>query len=208
MAHRGAHAPHHPLAALLDHDGQRRRPAFGGLGHLGASGPGPAVVELDAFAQRTQRRGCRPAFDLDEVLLFHAVARVGEQLGEVAVVGQQQQPFGVEVEAADGEDARLLRNEVEHGGAIVGVVRGGHVARGLVEQPVHEVAVDDHRDPVERDPIGRRVDAPAEHRHLTIDRHPALGDEHLVGASRTEARTGEHLLQPLALALHRASARS
>ena len=69
---------------------------------------GHAVVELDAVAQAAQPAGRhRPAVDLDEVLLLDAVARVGDAVGQLAVVGEQQQSLGVGVEPPDGEHPRL-----------------------------------------------------------------------------------------------------
>ena len=73
-----------------------------------------AVVELDALAQRaaappgvgTPSTSARYSFS-------HAVARVREQLRELAVVGEQQQPLGVVVEPADREHARLGRHELD-----------------------------------------------------------------------------------------------
>ena len=76
---------------------------------------GRPVVELDALAQRAQRARRGHALDLGEVLLLDAVARMREQLRELAVVGEHQQAFGVAVEAADREHARLAGHEVEHG---------------------------------------------------------------------------------------------
>ncbi len=93
-----AHPAHLPLAALADRD----------LEHVGAQAAdprrgGPPVVELDALAQRAQRRVAhRPAPHLGPVRARHLVARVHEVVGEVAVVRQQDEPGRVGVEAADG----------------------------------------------------------------------------------------------------------
>ena len=64
---------------------------------------GQAVVELDALAQAADRAGAHAAGPVDhlgEVLLVDAVARVGDAVGQLAVVGEQQQALGVGVEAA------------------------------------------------------------------------------------------------------------
>lgn len=56
-------------------------------------------------------------------------------VGEVAVVGQQQQSAGVEVQAADREDAAVaFGDEVVHALAALRVARGDdHDVLGLVE---------------------------------------------------------------------------
>jgi len=61
------------------------------------------------------------ALHLGEVLLVHPVGGVGESLGQVAVVREEQQPLGVEVQSAHGEDPGLGGDELEHGGATLGV---------------------------------------------------------------------------------------
>ena len=76
--------------------------------HLGRRGR--PVVELHALAQRAQgARAGRAAGHLGHVLLGHAVGGMGEQLGQRAVVGQDQEPLGVAVEPPDREDTRARR---------------------------------------------------------------------------------------------------
>ena len=118
MADRLAHPPHLPVAALVD----------GEAHHVRASSEtdlrrrGHAVVELDALAEPAQRAPRRDvASHLGEVLLLDAEARMGQPVGEVAVVGEQQQALGVDVEPADREDPRLGGHEVDDGAAAVGV---------------------------------------------------------------------------------------
>ena len=71
----------------------------------------------------------------------HAIAaqpagrRQFEHPREAAVVGQQQQPFGVDVEPADRDDARQIRGQgVEDGRPAFRVVRRGDEPARLVEQ--------------------------------------------------------------------------
>jgi hypothetical protein len=44
----------------------------------------------------------RHAFDFHLVDFLDSIVRGGDEVCEVAVVGEQQQTFGVEVEASDG----------------------------------------------------------------------------------------------------------
>ena len=83
---------------------------------------------------------------LGQVLLLDAEARVGEPVGQLAVVGQQQQALRVGVEPADGEHPRLGRHEVDDGGPAMGVLGRRDDAGGLVEQVVDEAGA--HRDDV------------------------------------------------------------
>ena len=90
------------------------------------------VVELDALAQPPQGAARRRALDLGQVLLLDAEDGMGEPVGELAVVGEQQQPLGVGVEAADREDPGLGRHQVDHGRPALRVVGRRHDAGRLV----------------------------------------------------------------------------
>ena len=67
---------------------------------------GPSSSSTPSRSRRPRSRGDGPG-DLGEVGLGDAVPRVLQPVGEVAVVGQQQQALGVGVEAADVEEPLL-----------------------------------------------------------------------------------------------------
>ena len=79
------------------------------------------------------------ALDVGLVDLLDAVARVRQAVCERAVVREQECAGRVGVEAADGNDARRVADEVDDGSARMGVARGGDRAGGLVEQHVGEL---------------------------------------------------------------------
>ena len=116
MPDRLAHAAHLAVAALVDRDAQEAGVEQRDLGRRGE-----AVVELDALAQAAERAAVRLALDLDEVLLVDAEARVREAVGEVAVVGEQQQALGVGVEPADREHPGLGGHQVDDRRPALGV---------------------------------------------------------------------------------------
>ena len=126
MADRLAHAPHLAVAALVDREAQqRRRRRSDDLGRRGE-----AVVELDALAQPAQRAPATASPSTSARYSFSTPKRrVGEPVGEVAVVGEQQQALGVGVEAPDREHPGLGRHEVDHGRPALRVVGGGDHAR-------------------------------------------------------------------------------
>lgn len=109
-----------------------------------------AAVDHDAVADLVEAAGRRDAADLDQVRLFDSGGGLGERVGEVAVVGHQQQSLREVVEAANGvkpgklavEAGHLLlgglSEEIHDGGAVLRVFEGRDVAARLVE---HEVAV-------------------------------------------------------------------
>ena len=114
-----AHPADLAVAALVDRDPQH---AGTRLRHLRRRRR--PVVELDAVAQAAHGAGAhRAAADRGQVLLVEPVAGMGDAVGQLTVVRQQQQALGVGVEAADREHPRLGGHELDDGRAAVGVLR-------------------------------------------------------------------------------------
>ena len=179
-----AHPPDLAVAALVDRDPQH---AGAGLGDLGRGGH--AVLELDAVAQPAQRaRADLAAVDGGQVLLVDAVAGVGDAVGQLAVVRQQQEALGVGVEAADGEHPRLVGHQLDDGRAPVGVLGRRDDAGRLVQQVVDEAGLGADRRAVDLDEVDVGVDPPAEHGDLAVDGDPPGGDEVLAHPPAAPAR--------------------
>ena len=136
------------------------------------AGRGAPVVQLDPLAEPAQGAGARRARHLDQVLLVDAVRGMGQELGQVAVVGHDEQALAVQVEPPDGEDPGLGRHEGDHRRSALGVRRGADHAGRLVEQVVHQIrgatgtgtpstatCATVRVDPLTRDVAGRPVDA-------------------------------------------------
>ena len=178
----------------MDHDAQH---PGGQDAHRGRGGS--PVVELDALAELAQGAGGRrAALHLGHVLLVHPVRGVGEQLGQVAVVGQDQEAFGLLVEPAHRKDGGLGRHQVQHGRAPVRVGRRRDDPGGLVQQVVDEVGRHGQQDPVHLDPGRGHVDPAAQDGDLPVHRDPAGGDQLLAHPTGSLPGPGQHLLQALA----------
>ena len=80
-----------------------------------------------------------------------------EHAREPAVVGEQQQPLGVEVEPADADEPRqLLRQRAEDGRRPAGIgVRGHQAARLVIEEEPRALARG-QRLAIDRDAVARR----------------------------------------------------
>ncbi len=122
---------------------------------------------------------------------------MGETEGQGAVVGEQQQPFGVGVEATDREDPGIGGNQVDDNGSSLGVRGGGDDAERLVEQVVDQAGAHRGGDPVDGHLVGVGIDPAAEDRHLAVHAHPARTDEVIAFPTAPEARSGQDLLQAL-----------
>ena len=93
---------------------------------------------VDAVAQRVELRLRDLAVRAHAIAPQPAGRRQFQRAREPAVIGQQQQAFGVEVEPADADQARqVLRQRAEDGRPALRVGMGGHEAARLVieEQP-------------------------------------------------------------------------
>ena len=138
------------------------------------------------------------------VLFFHPVARVGQPVGQVAVVGQQHQPLAVGVEPPHRVDARLRRHQAGHGAPPLRVVgRADHPQR-LVQQ-VNDMArcflprIHRHTHPlaVQGHLVLGRVHARAQLRdHHAVHLHAPGADHLLGGPARGHPGVCQHLLQP------------
>ena len=183
MADRLAHPADLAIAALVDRDPQH---AGARLGHLGR-GRGPSSSVTPSRRRRIAPAATGPPVDSGQVFLVEPVARVGDAVGQLAVVGEQQQALRVGVEAADGEHPRLGGDQLDDRGAAVRVAGRRDDAAWLVQQVVDEPGLGADRRTVDLDEVDLRVDAAAEHGHVAVDRHPAVGDQLLAHPPAAEA---------------------
>ena len=192
MADRVAHPLHLVLAPLVQRQldpAPARPPAEDTRTSAGAVGPSSSSTPARSRASSPPGR----ALDLRLVHLRHAVARMREPVGELAVVREQERARRVGVEAADRDDARLGRDEPDDGRATVRVARGRHDAGRLVQEDVREglpldaLAVD--LDDVPRPDV--RVQLPGSPVHADAPR----ADELVGPPARGDARPGEERVQ-------------
>jgi hypothetical protein len=156
VAHFVEHLADNPVAPLVDDDPNDR--AILGVtdwpDHLRRC---PLAIDDDPASQPVEGLWRRVAVQQRLVLLVDPVARMHDAVGDLAVVGQQQQAFGLPVQPADRDDPLVDGNEVHNGvaAALVGGCRD--VATRLVEQNVPP-ANDRDELPVDFDLLGARVD--------------------------------------------------
>ena len=165
-------------------------------------GAGHALREADAAAEFVEGFQSGNARHLNEVFLLDTIPRVGEEVGQFAVVGDEDQPFAHPVEPADGKQPLFPRHEVDDARPAVGIeVRGYHADRlgEHVDDPLRvgqPLAVD-------ADLLAERIDAGAELRdHLTVDLDPPGRDQFLAVPPAAEPGRREHLLEPLEAVIH------
>ena len=122
-----------------------------------------------------------------------------EHASEPAVIGQQQQAFGVDVEAADGDEARqVFRQRVEDGRAALGIVIRGDEAARLVEHEQARAFARGQRLAVDGDAIFLRHIDGGRRQHFAIHRDAAGLDPGFRIATRAHADARHHLGDALA----------
>jgi len=126
------------------------------------------------------------------------VAWVGKTVGPFAVVGEEQQTFGVVVEAADGENPHPKALEkVGHDGAPFGVLQGGDIPHRLIEKNVHALLVNGDRFAVDGNGVPGGVGLGAQlGDRRTVHRDAPVGDHPLGLPAGCDSGLGEYLLQP------------
>jgi hypothetical protein len=160
-----------------------------------------AALDGDAAAENVQLCFSGLAGNLDKVSFFHARGGLGEAIGELAVVGDNEKALAHVIETANGVEALLhLVEELHHRGAALGVLDRGDEAAGLVENEVAVALGALEQLAVYADVVAAGVGLGAQHGdHLAVDLHAALLDHALGAAAAGDTGSGENLLEALQL---------
>ncbi len=121
-----------------------------------------------------------PAQDTNGVLALPAVARMHEPIGDIARGREDQQAFGVQIQAPHGNPARAARfgKTLKDQGTLFRIIAGHHLARGLVIQqhPGYRTGWFTAQWPsIDPDQVLRTNPLP-DMRGLAIDRNPTRQD--------------------------------
>lgn len=122
-------------------------------------------------------------------------------MGELAVVGQQQQTLGLEVQSAHVVEPLGMRGgELAEVAPPFGVTHRGDHGAGLVQHQGQLGIVELQPAPIDVDHLDGGVHTDALLLDdLAVHAHSAAGDQRLAGTTRAETGPGQHLLQPLAI---------
>ena len=123
---------------------------------------------------------------------------MGDHAGQAAVVGEEKQTLGVDVEPSDGDNAgQILRQIVEHGRTALGVARGGHEPAGLVIKPEARALLRWKRLAIDRDLVGGRHVDGGRVQDLAVEGDAAFGDHRLDVAAGRDSGPGDNLGDPI-----------
>ena len=156
-------------------------------------GPQDFVPRRHARAHRVDfHRGGRPVGP-HAVFLFHLVAGMGKRVGEFTIVGEQDQPFAVVVEAADGVEPQTRIGTHPYapfhdGGTARRIVRCAQDSGRLVRQ-IGAVGLGPDGTPVQLNPLPGGIHPGSQLRHdHPIHPHAAGADEFLAVPARPRPR--------------------
>jgi len=132
-----------------------------------------------------------------DIRLRHTMRGVREMLGEIAIIGQENQALRINIQPTHMEKALgAIKDEVTHTRATALITHCRHHADGLIDGKNQSVfgsrnsgAIDVYRVKVGIDPH------PLLAHCLSVDTHPALFDELLAGTATPDTCLSEHLLQ-------------
>lgn len=140
-------------------------------------GPRGAILKFEAVAEPVEFFVGQQAAGFNKIALGDVEVGVHDALGKLSIVGEEEQPAGIEVEASDRDDEGAnIAEEIVDGGTILRVLVGGEVTFGLVEDEV-DVLFTDERLGVEQDLVAVHIDPViGVQNHLAVDGDPAGAD--------------------------------
>jgi hypothetical protein len=168
-------------------------------GGMDATRAGLAAFDSDASAEAIEGFLSGLAADFYEVGFLHTCGGPGEFVGQVAVVGHEQQAFAQVVETANGiETFARLREELHHRRAAFGIAHRGHEALGLVEHVVAETLGALEQFAIDADVVVGSIGLTAElGDDFAVDLNAALGDQLFGMAAAGDSSLGENLLEAI-----------
>lgn len=189
------HDPSHqvvdPLVNGDREDNAVRR--FAEQAHLFRHDPPP--VDDDPVPDPRELRGGRPRVRQDVILLGQPVPRMHDPVGDIAVIGEEQQTLGLAVEPTDREDALGDVHEVHHGPATALIAHRRDVAGRLVQDQVAQ-RLRRQELPIDADLVVNRIGLRPQLGHdLAVDRNSPFPDQPLGRAARSDSSRGEDALQ-------------
>lgn len=142
-----------------------------------------SVFQDNAAPPGSQLLVIRPVRNQDAVFLLVAVARVGQQVGQIAVVGEQDQAFAIYIQAADRVKTHRQIDEIDHGlASIIGRLSSRENIAGFVDGDVCRRLRGVHRVAIHIDPVAYGVGFTAQDGALPVDGHTPGGDQVFAGS--------------------------
>ncbi len=125
------------------------------------------------------------------------VARVGQAVGKVAVVGHEHQALAGFIQTADGIEVPRQWDQIAHGLAILPqfIFKRGNDAARFVEDDVGQlIGLEVQGFAIYFDDIALRVSFVTETGYTAVEAHTSGGNDRLIGAAGAKAGLGHEFL--------------
>ena len=109
MPNRIAHSSDLAVTALMDREAENSGANQCSLGRC--SEP---IFEFHALPKYAKFAASRLTLNMGDVFLLDTERRVSQSVGEISIIGEQQETFCIHVKAAYGKHARFLRNKFKN----------------------------------------------------------------------------------------------
>jgi hypothetical protein len=154
-----------------------------------------AALDRHPVAYPLENRVARPGQRQDVVFLVEAVSRVHDAVRDIAVVGEEEQPFGVAVEPADRKHALRDMDQVHHRSPVPLVLHRRDVAARFIQQQVAGALLAE-LPAVDTDHGAVRIGFESKLRdHDAVDGDPSGRDQFFRRPAGADSAGGEYSLQ-------------
>ena len=183
------HLAHLPIPAFRYRDAQRGVFVVTCRSDLHERALRAASFNFDASREALDVARVRHTEDAHLVHAWHLVARMRESGGKFAVVGQQQQSLGVEVESANGINVLAdAGQQLHHRSSTLWVGPRGDVPFGFVQEKIAVLFDAFDSAPIDANIVRRIIGFRSKFAHRgTVDRDAPFEHQLLGGASRRDA---------------------
>jgi hypothetical protein len=201
VAHAGKQPPDLAVLAVIQTNLEKRAVPF----RSDAANPlqvKPPFVKEHAFLEGDDGLRRRPTGNLDRIGPPDLESRMGQAVGQFAVVRDEDQSFAALVESADRKQPQLFaRNEIDGARPARGIRVRAQNAAGLIEQEVAR-RLSSNGFAVDGDMLAIRFDARSEIANdFAVDADSPRDNILFATSARAKARGGEKPLQPNAARL-------
>src|SRR6185437_1550877 len=157
-----------------------------------------APLNHQARANLFQPRWRRPSAHLHQIGLLNFGRSPRQRVRQLAVVGQQQQPFARIVQPAHRKHPLAAANQPHHRGPVLRIADGRYISLGLVHDVIAKPLRTMQQLAIHADMVPRNIGFCAQFGYSSaVDLHAPCQDEFLGLAPRAYTGSGQDLLQPL-----------
>ena len=170
---------------------------FGPFQKFGFRRAGQSLGDMNPLFKFAEINCLGNADDLDVVFLFNAESRMGQLIGQIAIIGDQYQTFAGLIESTDIVNSLVGFDQVDHARPTRRIFARGQDARRLVQHKVLK-SLHNQRLRIDVDFLSIRIDFdPQGGNNLPVDFNSTLLDDELAFPTAPNSGRRHHALKSL-----------